>query len=404
MKLAETKIKNAKAGLKPRRLADGRGLYLLITPVGGKFWRAKYRYRGKEKTITFGQYPDISVKAARERHADALKLMAEGKDPMAERKAQKAVLRIATETTFQKIAEEWHKHWSAGKSERHAEYVMRRLKADAFPAIGSAPIASIEAPALVRLVKGIQERGVNDIAKRVLETLGQIFRYAVAHDYCKRNPAADIKPADVLKSTPKTNYARIDAKELPGLLRAIEVYQGTPATRLAIKLIAHTFVRTGELIGARWEEFDFEAKRWNIPAERMKMRTPHIVPLSQQALETLELLRPLTGEKELLFPGERDHKKPMSNNTILKALERMGYKGRMTAHGFRGIASTILHEQGFDHQHIELQLAHAPRNAVSAAYNHALYLDQRTKMMQWWSDYLETQQRGKVLPMKGTAA
>jgi integrase len=197
----------------------------------------------------------------------------------------------------------------------------------------------------------------------------------------------------------------LDAKELPALLRQIEVYSGTHVTRLALKLMAYTFIRTSELIGARWSEIDFEQKRWDIPAERMKMRTPHIVPLSDQAIEVLRTLHTLTGSGALLFPGDRDAKKPMSNNTILKGLERMGYKGRMTGHGFRGLASTILHEQGFDHQHIELQLAHAPRNAVSAAYNHALYLKPRAAMMQKWADYLEQMQRGgKVLAFRGADA
>jgi integrase len=198
--------------------------------------------------------------------------------------------------------------------------------------------------------------------------------------------------------------ARVDAKELPALLRAIEVYRGKVVTRLAMKLLALTFVRTSELIEGRWEEIDFEGRRWNIPAERMKMDTPHIVPLSRQATEVLELLQPLTGG-ELLFPGDRDPKKPMSNITILRALERMGYRGRQTGHGFRGLASTILHEQGYNHEHIELQLAHAPRNAVSAAYNHALYLEPRTRMMQDWADFLErTLRGGKVLPFRSTAA
>jgi integrase len=199
--------------------------------------------------------------------------------------------------------------------------------------------------------------------------------------------------------------ARIDARELPALLSSVEVYEGRQLTRLAIKLMALTFVRTSELIGARWEEFDFEARRWSIPETRMKMKTPHIVPLSIQAVEVLDLLRTISGNGELVFPGEQDSTKPMSNMTILKALERMGYKGRMTGHGFRGLASTILHEQGYNHEHIELQLAHAPRNAVSAAYNHALYLEPRTKMMQDWADFLErTQRGGKVLPFRGTAA
>ena len=227
-----------------------------------------------------------------------------------------------------------------------------------------------------------------DIAKRALQTTGQVFRYAIAHGLATRNPAADIKPGDVLGTRKKENYARLDAKELPELLRKIEAYQGTPTTRLAIKLMALTFVRTSELIGARWAEFDLDAKRWDIPAQRMKMKTPHVVPLSTQAVEVLRTLQLLTGGRELLFPGERDHAKPMSNNTILMALARMGYKHRMTGHGFRGIASTLLHEMGFEHAHIEIQLTHQERNAVSASYNHATYLTQRAVMMQNWGDYL----------------
>jgi integrase len=231
---------------------------------------------------------------------------------------------------------------------------------------------------------------------------GQVFRYAIAHGMAERNPAGDVKPSDILPSRRQTNYARIDAKELPALLRAIEAYQGTPVTRLAIKLLALTFVRTGELIAARWDEFDLQAGQWRIPAERMKMRTEHIVPLSLQAIQILQVLYSITGHSKLLFPGERNHGKPMSNNTILKALERMGYKGRMTGHGFRGLASTILHEQGFDHAYIELQLAHQERNAVSAAYNHATYLKQRAKIMQWWSDYLGQQLSGNVLKFRSS--
>jgi integrase len=255
------------------------------------------------------------------------------------------------------------------------------------------------------MVKAIEQRGARDIAKRSLETTGQVFRYAIAHGFCKRNPATEIRPSDILKSVRKVNYARIDAKDLPALLRAVEVYSGTAVTRLAIKLMALTFVRTSELIGARWQEFDLNARRWDIPAERMKMRTPHIVPLAKQTVEVLEMLRPLTSHTEWLFPGDRNPKNPMSNNTILKALERMGYKGSMTGHGFRGLASTLLHEQGYNHDHIELQLAHAPRNAVSAAYNHAVYLEPRARMMQAWADFLEqTQRGGKVLPFRGSAA
>jgi integrase len=320
---------------------------------------------------------------------------------MAERKAGKA----AAEDSFQSIARVWLEHWQDGKSPRHAAYVKRRMEADILPCLGARPIAAIEAPELVAMTKAIEQRGARDIAKRALETTGQVFRYAIAHGYARRNPASEIRPSDILKSSRKVNYARVDAKELPNLLRAIEVYKGTHVTRLALKFMALAFVRTSELIGAKWAEFDLEAARWDIPAERMKMRTPHIVPLAKQALDVLDTLQTLTGKSEWLFPGDRSAKKPMSNNTILKALERMGYKGRMTGHGFRGLASTILHEQGSPHEHIELQLAHAPRNAVSAAYNHALYLEPRARMMQDWADFLERIQRGgKLLPFRGTAA
>ena len=269
-----------------------------------------------------------------------------------------------------------------------------------FPVIGTRPIAEVQAPELVKMMKAIQNRGALDIAKRCFQMTGQVFRYAIAHGIAQRNPASDIKPGDILPSRRQTNYARVDAKELPGLLRAIEAYQGTPVTRMAIKLLALTFVRTSELIGAKWNEFDLQAGQWRIPAGRMKMRTEHIVPLSLQAIQILQILHGITGQSELLFPGERDHSKAISNNTILKALERMGYKGRMTGHGFRGLASTVLHEQGFDHAHIELQLAHQERNAVSAAYNHALYLKQRAKMMRWWGDYLDQQLAGNVVQFK----
>lgn len=401
MALTDTGIRKAKTKASAYRMSDGGGLYLQVTPAGGKLWRWKYRFEGREKLMTFGGYPDVSLSQARERHAAARKLLAIGTDPMAERKADKA----AAENSFQTIARAWWQHWQDGKSPRHADSVKRRMDADILPCLGARPIAAIEAPELVAMTKAIEKRGARDIAKRALETTGQIFRFAIAHGYTTRNPASEIRPSDILKSLRKVNYAHVDARELPQLLRAIEVYPGTHVTRLAIKLMALTFVRTSELIGSKWAEFDLENARWNIPAERMKMRTPHIVPLSRQALEALDILRTLTGQSKWLFPGDRNPKKPMSNNTILKALERMGYKGRMTGHGFRGLASTILHEQGYNHEHIELQLAHAPRNAVSAAYNHALYLEPRARMMQDWADFLEqTQRGGKVLPFRGTAA
>jgi integrase len=405
MPLTDTEVRKAKAQGEAYRLSDGGSLYLWVTPAGGKLWRWAYKHEGKEKLMSFGKYPEVSLVLARERHAEARKLLATGLDPMAQRKAAKTAEKAAIENSFQSIASLWMKHWQDGKSPRHVEYVKRRMEADILPSLGARPIAEIEASELVAMTKAIEQRGARDIAKRALETVGQVFRYSIAHGYSKRNPASEIRPSDILKSTHKVNYARVDAKELPQLLRTIEVYQGTHVTRLAMKLMALTFVRTSELIGAKWGEFDLEAGRWDIPAERMKMRSPHIVPLARQTLDVLDTLRMLSGQSESLFPGDRGAGKPMSNNTILKALERMGYKGRMTGHGFRGLASTILHEQGYAHEHIELQLAHAPRNAVSAAYNHALYLEPRAKMMQDWADFLErTQRGGKVLPFRGTAA
>jgi integrase len=405
MALTDTGIRTAKAKRTAYRMSDGSGLYLWITPAGGKLWRWKYRHEGEEKLMSFGRYPDVPLALARERHTEARKLLATGIDPMAQRKADKTAQAALSVNSFQSVASLWMEHWQDGKSPRHVDYVRRRMEADILPCLGARPIAEIEAPELVAMTKAIEGRGARDIAKRALETTGQVFRYAIAHGHARRNPASEIRPSDILKATRKVNYARVDAKELSPLLKAIEVYRGTPVTRLAMKLIALTFVRTSELIGAKWSEFDLEAARWDIPAERMKMRTPHIVPLARQAIEVLEMLRTLTGASEWLFPGDRSAQKPMSNNTILKALERMGYKGRMTGHGFRGLASTVLHEKGYGHEHIELQLAHAPRNAVSAAYNHALYLEPRAKMMQDWADFLEhTQRGGKVIPIRNQVA
>jgi integrase len=405
MALTDTEIRKAKAGDKAYRVSDGSGLYLWITPAGGKLWRWAYEFNGKEKLMSFGKYPEVPLALARERHLEARKLLVQGIDPMAERKAAKTAERTAAENSFRTIAGLWFDHWQVDKSRQHVDATRRRMEANIFPLLGARPIGEIEAPELVVMVKAIERRGAADLAKRALENVGQIFRFAIAHGYAKRNPASEIRPADILRPTRKTNLARIDAKDLPGLLRAIEVYQGKHVTRLAMKLIAMTFVRTSELIGAKWAEFDMETARWNVPAERMKMRDPHIVPMATQAIEVLEILRTLTGTSEWLFPGDRDDSKPMSNNTILGALKRMGYKGQMTGHGFRGLASTILHEKGYAHEHIELQLAHAPRNAVSAAYNHALYLEPRTKMMQEWADFLEqTQRGGRVIPFRSQVA
>lgn len=405
MALTDTAIKKAQATDKLQKLSDGAGLQLHIAPTGSKLWRWAYRFDGKQKTMALGAYPAISLAQARELREAARKVLATKIDPMAQKKSDKQAKDSSNANTFEAVAREWWEHWRAGRtSTSHVDQTMRRLVADVFPMIGSRPVADIEAPEMVMMAKAIEARGATDLAKRSLQTCSQIFRFAIAHGKARRNPVTDVKPSEILKVRKAVNYARIDATELPLLLRKIEAYQGTPTTRLAVKLIALTFVRTGELIGARWSEFDLEAGRWDIPAARMKMKSPHVVPLCPQALEVLRTLHTVTGGRELLFPGERDHSKPMSNNTILGALARMGYKHQMTGHGFRGIASTVLHEHEFDHAHIELQLAHIERNEVSAAYNHALYLPQRAKMMAWWGEYLEGLTRGNVLPLRRLVA
>lgn len=403
MSLTDTECRNAKCppGKARLRMTDGLGLYLEVLPAGGRYWRLKYRHQGKEKRLGLGVYPAVTLAKARTEREKARALLEAGQDPSEARKESKAAQAAASETTFEAVARSWHEQWKSARTDHHTAYVLRRLEADVFPSLGSLPIAEIPAQRLVAMAKKIEARGALDIAKRALQTCGQIMRYAVAHGIIDRNPAADVKPGDVLRSRRKQNYARVDSKELPELLRKMQVYDGTPHTRQALQLIALTFVRTSELIEAVWSEFDLDGAEWRIPEKRMKMRTPHVVPLSTQAVDALRCLEEVRCGSNYVFPGDRDPAKPMSNNTILKALERMGYKHRMTGHGFRGIASTLLHELGWPHEQIELQLAHQERDQVSAAYNWATYLPERRKMMQAWADHLDSLRReAKVMPLK----
>ena len=377
-------VRNYRPKEKPFKVAAGRGLHLLIKPDGSKFWVFRYRFNDDENSLSMGRYPDVSLAEAEEKVRAAHKLITQSINPSENRKDDKAEKLANKTNTFELWAGKWWQHWQSSKSPRHAEYVKRRLEADVYPSIGNLAINEIEAHQVVDTVKAIAERGALDIAKRAHQTIGQVFRYAIAHSReskATRNPASEIKPSDIIESRPKTNYARVELKELPQLLRALDASNSQPLTRLAVKLIGLTFVRTTELIGAKWSEINFVESQWRVPAERMKMKTPHIVPLSRQAIHTLEALKIISGYCALIFPNQNNHSKPMSNNTILKALELAGYKHRMTGHGFRGLASTVLHEQGFDHHHIELQLAHQERNQVSASYNHALYIKQRTHML-----------------------
>ena len=376
------------------RLADQGGLCLDVMPSGAKLWRYRYRFAGKEKMISLGAYPVVSLANARALHLQAREQLALGKDPSAERRAAREQREEDNANTFERVARLWWEKWRDGKNERHAAYTLRRMEADVFPRLGKMAVKSITAKHLKTMAQGVEARGVSDLAYRTLQIASAVLRFAVTEDLIERSPATDFRPGDILKPKKTTNFARIDAAELPELLRKIEAYQGSPYTRLAMKLMCLSFVRTSELIGARWEEFDFEAGLWRIPGERMKMKTAHLVPLAPQTVELLQALQTLSNGRALLFPGERDHEKPMSNNTVLAALARMGYKGTMTGHGFRGLASTILHEHGFADRVIEAQLAHQKRDKIAAAYDHSQHLAERRKMMLWWADYLDQARRG----------
>lgn len=398
MKLSDVAVRQAKPKAAPYKIPDGTGLYLLVNQTG-KYWRYDYRFEAKRKTASYGVYPVMPLTAARDAHLEFKRTLSTGVDPMAERKAA----RQADTITFRVLAEKWFAHWKPARTEKHADQAWRRLEADVLPSLGHIPANDLTAAHVRDCVKSIEKRGALDVAKRQLQKCSQIMRYAVAHDLAKRNPVADVQPSDILPARKKRNYSRIDAKDLPQLLRDMDGYTGGEHTRLALQLMALTFVRTSELIGARWEEFDFDKARWDIPAERMKMDTPHIVPLAKQTLKVLERLKAISYGREFVFPADTGKPTHMSNNTILYALYRMGYRGRMTGHGFRGVASTILHEQGWPHEHIEIQLSHQDRDEISASYNHATHLAPRTKMMKAWADHLDALRAGNVVSMARSA-
>lgn len=391
MKLTDTACKNAKPLEKPRKLSDGAGLYLEIVPNGkpngSKYWRLKYRFAGKEKRLAIGIYPEVSLKEAREKRDKARDLIRDGIDPSQAKKDLKHQQYIDTENTFKNIACEWHHNQKLTWTSKHAETVLRRLELNVFPILGDKPIHTIKAQELLNVIRIIEGREALDVAHRTLQTCGQIFRYAIATGRAERNVTLDLRGA--LKTRKKENYNHLEAKELPEFLQKLAEYDGDLQTVLGFKLLILTFVRTGELRGAKWEEIDFEKAEWRIPAERMKMKELHIVPLSTQAIAVLKELQRLTGHHEYIFPNRNKPLSFISENTLLYALYRMGYHNRATVHGFRATASTILNEHNWRPDVIERQLAHAERNKVRASYNHAQYLPERQRMMQWWADYLD---------------
>jgi integrase len=386
--LTDTRVRNAKPTEKTQRLYDSGGLYLEIPVTGGKLWRVKFRFGGKEKRLALGSYPAVTLADARHGRDDAKVLLSKGVDPSAEKKSKKINDQLESKNTFELIAREWlakQKKKLAVTTFDKAQWTFETL---VFPWLGQSVVSEITPPELLAILRRIEARGAYETAHRTKARCGQVFRYAIATGRATRDPSADLRGA--LEPVVSKNFAAItDAKRVGELLRAIDSYTGQYVTRCALQFAPLVFVRPSELRKAVWTEFDLKHAQWRIPAERMKMREEHIVPLSKQAVKVLQDLHPLTGKGVYLFPSLRAPKEPMSENTVNAALRRMGYsKDEMTGHGFRAMASTRLNEMGFEPDVIERQLAHAERNKVRAAYNRAQYLSERIKMMQWWADYL----------------
>jgi integrase len=397
--LTTKQIDNAKPRDTLYRLFDSLGLYVQIDPNGSKLWRLKYYFLGKEKRLAIGRYPEISLLEAREKRDQARKLLAQNIDPAAVKKEEKHAALVSAATTFELVAREWHEHQKERWTPAHAQDILHRLEMDIFPQIGKLPISDIRPIQVLHALRHIEKRGAFEMARRSMQYCGQIFRYGVITERVERDPTTDLKGA--LKPFKRGHYSALETDDLPEFVETLERNDARlyVQTRHAIQLLMMTFVRTSELIGAKWSEFNFETNEWIIPAERMKMRRPHIVPLSKQVLSILEKQKQLTGNWEWIFPNQSRPRDHMSNNTILKALERLGYKGRMTGHGFRALAmSTIKEKLGYRHEVVDRQLAHAPANKVDAAYDRAKFLDERRVMMQEWADYLNrVAETGKVV-------
>lgn len=404
MPLTDTAIRNAKPGKKPIKLFDDRGLYLEISPSGGKWWRLKYRFDGKEKRLSLGIYPDVGLKGARDRRDEARQLLANGVDPSENRKAQKMARADRAANSFEAVAREWYAKHSANWAPHHGDRIIRRFERDIFPWIGGRPVAEITAPELLSAVRRIESRGALETAHRALGNCGQVLRYAVATGRCGRDPSGDLRGA--LPPVKGGHFsATTDPKRVAEILRAIDGYHGTLTVSCALRLAPLVFVRPGELRRAEWSDIDMDQAEWRYTVT--KTNTPHIVPLSNQAVAILRELHPLTGSGRFVFPGARSNGRPMSDNAILAAMRRMGIgKEEMSGHGFRAMARTILDEVlGFRPDIIEHQLAHAVRDPNGRAYNRTSHLSERRVMMQQWADYLDKLKAGAdVISINGQAA
>lgn len=401
--LTDTQIRNAKPKEKPYKLTDSNGLYLEVRPNGSKLWRYRYRIGGKENLFAIGDYPAMSLTEARGERESARKLVKQGIHPSHQRRTETLRRSIEAESTFQTVAETWVKENGAHWSENYRRQIDQRLRGDAFPYIGALPIKSIVPAHIKDVLKRVEKRGSPASAKLLKTWIGGVFRYAAGELLVDTDPTWPLR--NTIKAPKTKHIAHLAARDIPAFLQAIEGVQGEYATKMAVQLLWLTLVRTVELRCAEWKEFDLEAGLWTVPAERMKMREPHVVPLSAQAVELLEALKPLTGRWQYVFPGRKDREQPLTHEAIRDVFNRAGYAGRFTPHGVRSTFSTYFNEAGVDHDLIELTLAHAERNKVRGAYNHAQKLDQRRQLMQQWADLTDAWRQGaKVLPLNSRAA
>ncbi|WP_414457848.1 tyrosine-type recombinase/integrase [Klebsiella pneumoniae] len=388
MKLNARQVDAAKPKEKAYKLADGAGLYLEVVPSGSRYWRMKYRFNGKEKRMAFGVYPAVSLAQARALRDEAKKKLAEGIDPSFAKKEEKLVRDVRLHNTFQAVALEWHGTKVSRWSEGYVSDIIEAFNKDIFPYIGQQPVNEIKPLVLLNVLRRMESRGATEKAKKVRQRCSEVFRYAIVTGRAEYNPAADLTSA--MSGHESKHYPFLTVEELPDFFKALSGYTGSPLIVLAARLLILTGVRTGELRGAFWSEFDLEKAVWEIPAERMKMKRPHLVPLSTQALEIVQQLKVMSGQYPLVFPGRNDPRKTMSEASINQVFKRIGYTGKVTGHGFRHTMSTILHEEGFNTAWIETQLAHVDKNAIRGTYNHALYLEGRKEMMQWYGDYVDS--------------
>jgi len=402
--LTDAAIRSAAPGSKTVKLFDGGGMYLEVTPSGGKLWRLKYRYAGVEKRISLGTYPQTSLKAAREARDEAKLQLQDGSDPSTLRKSAKAAVRLATQQKLETVALAWLKHRSGAWKEHTRQLVEASLRNYVFPKLGSRPLNDVQPRDIRNLVQAIEERGAGETAGRVFQRLRAIYRYALANELTLVDPTYALKPSEIFKPRRTKHRASLAEADMPEFFRRLERFDGDQSTRGALELLILTATRPGELRGARWDEMDEAAALWRIPAFRMKMGTEHLVPLSRQALELLRSIPRMREEEELVFPSPFYPGKPLSDNTLNSALARLGYKGIATAHGFRTLFSTCANEAGWNSDVIEKQLAHEERNEVRAAYNRAQRLSDRKELMQWWADRLDQSRPGSMTSARSKKA